>query len=149
MLQSVLRHRTLLTFLLCCIAITAVSVHDAVLVVLHEEVISEFEQNPLGCWLIRLQGGEVWLFVWTKLARHSTGGGCISENLPTSFPPGVDRGRPNGRLSADPPSVPVVKVTPVWFPTALPGVDSVLPCSVSSGSYVWHLQFSPPVLYWL
>ena len=67
MLQSVLRHRTILTFLLCCIAITAVSVHDAVLVVLHEEVISEFEQNPLGCWLIRLQGGEVWLFVWTKL----------------------------------------------------------------------------------
>ena len=68
MLQSVLRHRTLLTFLLCCTAITAVSVHDAVLVVLHEEVISEFEQNPLGCWLIRLQGGEVWLFVCTKLA---------------------------------------------------------------------------------
>ena len=45
MLQSVLRHRTLLTFLLCCTAITAVSVHDAVLVVLHEEVISELSRT--------------------------------------------------------------------------------------------------------
>jgi hypothetical protein len=45
----------------------AVSVHDAMLVVLNADVIAEIEQNPLGRWLIELQGGEIWLFVVLKL----------------------------------------------------------------------------------
>lgn len=45
-----------------------VSVHDAVLVVVHHELIGQFERNPLGRWLLQLHGGEVWLFVLAKLA---------------------------------------------------------------------------------
>ena len=44
------------------------SVHDAILVVVHHELISQFERNPLGRWLLQLHGGEVWLFVVVKLA---------------------------------------------------------------------------------
>jgi hypothetical protein len=47
--------------------IAAVSVHDAILVVLHSQTIRDFEKNPVGRWLIDLHGGEVWLFVLTKL----------------------------------------------------------------------------------
>ena len=42
--------------------------HDAVLVVVHHEVIERFEQNPLGRWLIQCGGGEVWLSVFVKFA---------------------------------------------------------------------------------
>lgn len=51
----------------CCLFVAAVSVHDAMLVVLNASVIGEVEQNPVGRWLIELQGGEVWLFVSVKL----------------------------------------------------------------------------------
>ena len=51
----------------CCMLVAAVSVHDAMLVVLHADIISEVEQNPVGRWLIELQGGDVWLFVSLKL----------------------------------------------------------------------------------
>jgi len=37
------------------------------LVVLNASVIGEIERNPVGRWLIELQGGEVWLFVSVKL----------------------------------------------------------------------------------
>jgi hypothetical protein len=49
------------------VLVGAVSVHDAILVVLHDDVIDEMEANPLGKWLLELQGGEVWLFVLLKL----------------------------------------------------------------------------------
>ena len=51
----------------CCLFVAAVSVHDAMLVVLNSNVIGEVEQNPVGRWLIELQGGDVWLFVSLKL----------------------------------------------------------------------------------
>ena len=68
MFQLVQLSRVPLIFTLCCVWITAISAHDAVLVILHREVISQFEQNPLGRWLITLQGGDVWLFVMVKFA---------------------------------------------------------------------------------
>ncbi|MGN6135957.1 MAG: hypothetical protein ACTHOU_15825 [Aureliella sp.] len=55
-------------FWLCCLIVAAVSVHDAALVVLNHEVISDFERNPVGKWLLDVQGGDVWLFVLVKLA---------------------------------------------------------------------------------
>ncbi len=67
-LQSVRRNRVALTFAICCLWIAAVSVHDAVLVLAHHDVIGQLEQNPLGRWLIQAHGGDVWLFVWLKLA---------------------------------------------------------------------------------
>ena len=51
--------------------IAAVSVHDAMLVVLHDEVIAEVEENPMGRWLIERGGGDVWLFVAVKLLGTS------------------------------------------------------------------------------
>lgn len=62
------RERTALILALCCVWIGTVSAHDAVLVVVHHEVISQFERNPLGVWLIQIGGDEVWLFVVAKLA---------------------------------------------------------------------------------
>jgi len=45
-----------------------VSVHDAILVIVHHETIGELEQNPVGRWLLQLHDGQVWLFVCVKLA---------------------------------------------------------------------------------
>ena len=42
--------------------------HDALLVVVHHEVIDYTEQNPLGRWLLQHGGGDVWLFVCVKFA---------------------------------------------------------------------------------
>ena len=55
-------------FALCCVGIALISVHDAMLVVVHHETISELERNPIGKWLLDIQQGEVWLFVLVKLA---------------------------------------------------------------------------------
>ena len=68
MLQLVRRNRTALIFVACFVWIVAVSAHDAVLVVVHHEVIEQYEQNPLGRWLIQCHGGDVWLFVFVKFA---------------------------------------------------------------------------------
>ena len=51
-----------------CILIAAISVHDALLVVVNHDEIGDMEQNPMGCWLLALNGGEVGLFVLVKLA---------------------------------------------------------------------------------
>jgi hypothetical protein len=51
----------------CCALVTAISVHDAMLVIVNHELIVEEERNPLGQWLLALQGGDVWLFVLVKL----------------------------------------------------------------------------------
>ena len=59
-------HRTEAVFAVCCLFVMAVSVHDAMLVVLNADIIGEFEHNPVGRWLIKLQGGEIWLFVLAK-----------------------------------------------------------------------------------
>jgi hypothetical protein len=68
MWQRVLRQRTGAFFTLCCLWIAVVSAHDAVLVVVHHQVIELDEQNPLGRWLIQRHDGEVWLFVGLKFA---------------------------------------------------------------------------------
>lgn len=51
-----------------CVLVAVISVHDALLVVVNHEVIGTMEQNPAGRWLLAIQGGEVWLFVFVKLA---------------------------------------------------------------------------------
>jgi len=51
----------------CCLIVAAVSVHDAMLVLLHRSTIDEFERNPVGQWLIGAQDGDVWFFLLTKL----------------------------------------------------------------------------------
>jgi hypothetical protein len=70
-LSSLLRpareHLSELVFAMSCLFVMAVSVHDAMLVVLNADVILEFERNPVGRWLIELQCGDIWLFVLTKL----------------------------------------------------------------------------------
>ena len=47
LLQRVRRNRMALIFGACCIWIAAVSVHDAVLVVVNHEEIEQYEQNPV------------------------------------------------------------------------------------------------------
>lgn len=51
--------------------IAIVSVHDAALLVVNQGAIQEFEQNPIGSWLIELNNGSVWLFVILKLLGTS------------------------------------------------------------------------------
>jgi len=65
------KHRNEVLFAACCLFVMAVSVHDAMLVILNDLVICEVERNPVGRWLIELQSGEVWLFVLVKLAGTS------------------------------------------------------------------------------
>lgn len=60
--------RALFRFGMCLWLLAAVSVHDAILVVWNDNVIKDMEENPVGKWLINVQGGDVWIFVWTKLA---------------------------------------------------------------------------------
>ena len=60
-------HGSAVVFCACCLLVVAVSVHDAMLVVLNADIISQAERNPVGKWLIELQGGDVWLFVLAKL----------------------------------------------------------------------------------
>jgi hypothetical protein len=47
--------------------VAAVSVHDAALVVLLDDLIADFERNPVGCWLIEVAHGSIWLFLFVKL----------------------------------------------------------------------------------
>ena len=51
--------------------VAIVSVHDAALLVVNQEAILEFEQNPVGSWLIEMNNGSVWLFVILKLLGTS------------------------------------------------------------------------------
>lgn len=55
-------------FGLLCGLVAAISVYDALLVIVNHEVIVEMEQNPIGRWLLALHSGEVGLFVLVKLA---------------------------------------------------------------------------------
>ena len=58
-------------FGLLLLLIAGVSVHDAMLVLLNREVILEFEQNPVGRWLMLAGDGDVWPFIVLKLAGTS------------------------------------------------------------------------------
>lgn len=46
--------------------IAAVSIYDAYLVILYQNVIINMEENPVGQYLIRMNGGDVTLFVVSK-----------------------------------------------------------------------------------
>lgn len=65
------RHLTYGYLIVCCALIAAISVHDAMLVVLNHESILEEERNPIGWWLLAIRGGDVWLFVFVKLLGTS------------------------------------------------------------------------------
>lgn len=54
-----------------CAIVALISVHDAVLLVVNHSLIVQFEQNPIGRWLLELGQGEVWLFVAIKLFTTS------------------------------------------------------------------------------
>lgn len=56
---------------LLLMVVAVISVHDAALVVVNKEIILEYEQNPLGAYLIQLNNGSVWLFVGVKLIGTS------------------------------------------------------------------------------
>lgn len=67
-LRSLGDWRAVLPFLALVLFIASVSVHDAALVAVNQDVIYEMEQNPLGRWLIELDSGSVSLFILVKLA---------------------------------------------------------------------------------
>lgn len=54
-----------------CTLIASVSIHDAMLIVVHHESILADERNPVGRWLLEIQGGDIWLFVLVKLLGTS------------------------------------------------------------------------------
>ncbi len=54
------------------LVIAAISVHDAALIVLNDDVIMEAERNPVGRWLLELAGGHVFPFVIVKLIGTTT-----------------------------------------------------------------------------
>ena len=56
----------------CLIVVAAISVHDAILLILNDQVILQVERNPVGRWLIEQGDGEVWLFVALKLVGTTT-----------------------------------------------------------------------------
>ncbi len=60
-----------LIYYIGCLVIALISVHDAMLIVANHGIISQVELNPLGLWLLELGGGEVWLFVCTKILTTS------------------------------------------------------------------------------
>lgn len=64
--------RTTALFVICCAWIVAVSTHDAILVVMYQDMIEQLELNPLGRKLIQCAGGDVWLFIWLKCAGTAT-----------------------------------------------------------------------------
>ena len=70
------RHQ-LFWFIGLLIFVIVVSVHDAGLLVLNQELIVEYERNPIGAWLIAHNAGSVWLFVYLKLI----GTGLVSAIL--------------------------------------------------------------------
>lgn len=52
---------------ICVLVVAAISIHDAALIVLNDEVIRDTEQNPMGRWLIRIGDGDIFPFVVVKL----------------------------------------------------------------------------------
>jgi hypothetical protein len=71
------RRRSEILFAGLILFTSAVSVHDAALVILLDDVIGETEQNPIGRWLIELNGGEVWLFIALKLTGTALCGATL------------------------------------------------------------------------
>jgi hypothetical protein len=62
---------SLIWFALMLAFVALVSIHDAALLVVTQDLIVEFEQNPLGCWLLELGAGSVWPFIIVKMIGTS------------------------------------------------------------------------------
>ncbi|MFO0821385.1 MAG: hypothetical protein U1A77_25810 [Pirellulales bacterium] len=71
LLSAIAARRQDLWFFSLLSFVALISVHDAALLVFNEELISEYEQNPIGSWLIHVSEGSVWLFVGVKLLGTS------------------------------------------------------------------------------
>lgn len=55
-------------FQLSMLVIAAVSLYDTYLIYHFESEIVSMEENPLGCWLLKLGDGQIGIFIRTKLA---------------------------------------------------------------------------------
>ena len=55
-------------FQLSMLLITAVSLYDTYLIYYFESEIVSMEENPLGCWLLKVGDGQIGIFIRTKLA---------------------------------------------------------------------------------
>lgn len=55
-------------FHLAIAVIAAVSAYDTYLIYHFESEIVSMEENPIGCWLLEIGGGEIGIFVRTKMA---------------------------------------------------------------------------------
>ncbi len=64
-------------FQLSLLLIAAVSLYDTYLIYYFESEIVSMEENPIGCWLLELGGGQIGIFVRTKLA----GTVCVLSTL--------------------------------------------------------------------
>ena len=53
-------------FYLMWLAIVFISAHDGCLVLANRSIMPLVEQNPLGHWLIRVWGDDIWLFLALK-----------------------------------------------------------------------------------
>jgi hypothetical protein len=60
-----------LGFIALLVVVAGVSVHDAALLLINQDVIADYERNPLGSWLIEVNSGSVWLFIVVKLLGTS------------------------------------------------------------------------------
>jgi len=54
-------------FILCCVIIVTVSAIDIYWLIRNSAVILEYEQNPMGTWLINKDNGSVALFTSVKM----------------------------------------------------------------------------------
>lgn len=54
-------------FILCCVIIVTVSAIDIYWLIRNSNVILEYEQNPMGTWLIHKDNGSVALFTSVKM----------------------------------------------------------------------------------
>ena len=61
-------------FFICCLLIIGISVHDAWLVIICQDVITETEQNPVALMLIEKCGGNVTMLVTVKMLGTSLAG---------------------------------------------------------------------------
>jgi len=68
MIRAAGRNQVALVFACCCASIAAISVHDAILVILYCDSINQLERNPVGRWLLETDGGDVRLFIAVKFA---------------------------------------------------------------------------------
>ncbi|MCA9059640.1 MAG: hypothetical protein KDA85_14130 [Planctomycetaceae bacterium] len=60
--------RKQLWFPICLLTIVAISLYDTWLLIKFQDFMVQTELNPVGQWLLRLNAGDIWVFVHVKLA---------------------------------------------------------------------------------